>query len=281
MCLTSEQQAVLGLAGAGAGILSRTITHPLERVNVLLQVGAFEGAGLVAGVRRVVHRQGWLSLYRGNLANCLKVGPEKAMKFVGYETLRHALAGDPVAPTIAEDLLCSSIAAGISNGLIFPLDTLKTRLCSADRSLSFVQVLQRLQNTGGLGQFYNGLLPALLSEIPYVGIGMTVFLQGKQAYRHQTGASDNTPLPLGPLFGLSLVANVSAQLMTYPLYCIKTNMQIMDRSVNMQQCAVRMIKSQGILSLYRGIGVLTLKSMPNMLIQFTVYEHAKGILNLP
>ena len=41
-------------------------------------------------------------------------------------------------------------AAAISH----PFDTIKTRLCSADRSLSFAQVLRQLQNTGGLGQLY-------------------------------------------------------------------------------------------------------------------------------
>ena len=47
------------------------------------------------GVQIILRNEGMLSFFRGNLMNCLKVAPQKALKFVGYENLKFVVCKDP------------------------------------------------------------------------------------------------------------------------------------------------------------------------------------------
>ncbi len=117
---TVTQHAGIFMAGFLAGGLSRTTTAPLERMKTLFQTGKFPnsarfGPALAETIRTQVRMcavsfiaaacpdwlvkrdvwlfdQGVLSLWRGNLTNCLKVAPSKAVKFVMFESVRKALS---------------------------------------------------------------------------------------------------------------------------------------------------------------------------------------------
>ena len=58
--------------------------------------------------------QGVGTFWRGNLANVLKVGPAKGVKFAMFERCVAAIARDPKRPTTAETLFVSCGVAGVS-----------------------------------------------------------------------------------------------------------------------------------------------------------------------
>lgn len=282
MQLSLQQQLGLGLAGAAAGCGSRTLTAPLERLKVLLQAGLVADHPWIA-LPRLARDQGWRSLFRGNFANCLKVGPSKAIKFLGYENLRHRVCTNPLRPTSAEDLCCSSCIAGVSCLVTFPLDTIKTRLSISEQPMR-ISATYVAATRSGVSQIYKGASPALMSTVPFVGISMTTFMQGKHIFREKVlHEPQGTPLPPSAIVLISSMANVMAQLLTYPLYCIKTNMQIADAAdrESILQCAQRLVRARGVRSLYAGVGVATLKAMPSLCISFLIYEEAKEALGLP
>lgn len=83
------------LAGAVAGAVSRTMTAPLDRLKVLLQVQTCaKGAGVMAGMLQIYKQSGVLGFFRGNGLNILKVAPESAIKFYAFEWMKDVVVGE-------------------------------------------------------------------------------------------------------------------------------------------------------------------------------------------
>jgi solute carrier family 25 phosphate transporter 23/24/25/41 len=70
------------LAGAVAGVVSRTATAPVDRLKLLMQVAPAGGpkVGLAQICRQVGAEGGLKAFWRGNLVNCLKIAPETSAK---------------------------------------------------------------------------------------------------------------------------------------------------------------------------------------------------------
>jgi solute carrier family 25 phosphate transporter 23/24/25/41 len=126
---TATQRAGIFAAGFMAGGLSRTATAPLERMKTLFQTGRVpKSMGFAPAVLETVRTQGVRSLWRGNLTNCLKVAPSKAVKFVMFESVRHAVSANPKRPTVSENFVASASVSAIVTACVHPMDTVKTRL---------------------------------------------------------------------------------------------------------------------------------------------------------
>lgn len=76
------------LAGATAGVASRSCTAPLDRIKVLLQVKSAEIHSIRLCYRFIKEEGGYRSFWRGNGINCIKIAPEIAFRFMFYEQVR-------------------------------------------------------------------------------------------------------------------------------------------------------------------------------------------------
>lgn len=66
---------------------------------------------------------GVTSYWRGNGINVLKIGPESALKFMAYEQVKRAIKTDDAHElSIYERFFAGSIAGGISQSVIYPLE---------------------------------------------------------------------------------------------------------------------------------------------------------------
>ena len=271
----STEHLFFALAGAVSGCTARTIVAPLERLKVMAQTGALvHDSSYNVALRRLIRTEGVLSMFRGNLANCLKVGPNKAIRFGGYEKVKYTICTNPARPTFTEDLTCAGVMASVACVATHPLDTLKTRQCLSSQPVKFASTLKRLFREDGVTRFYAGLPSALLGNVPFVTISMAVFMQGKEACKVQTGASK---LDTKHVLGLSAMANVSGQVVSYPLYCIKTNQEAAREGL--LSCARRLYYTRGIMrGLYAGVGITTVKAMPSVFIGFFLYEEARALV---
>ena len=76
---TASSEAVF-LAGAVAGVISRTATAPLDRLKMLMQVGIKwapqRPIGVVGGLRAIYAQGGFPAFFQGNTANVVKVRAE-------------------------------------------------------------------------------------------------------------------------------------------------------------------------------------------------------------
>ncbi|CAE7238410.1 slc25a25b [Symbiodinium sp. KB8] len=123
------------VAGAGAGIITKTCIAPLERAKILLQIQAMRGdpvrkyRGTVGTMRTVFVEEGVLGLWKGNFANVLRVMPVYALKFSFNDTFKSMVAGKSTEKLTFTQLMMSGTLAGLFQQLVtYPLETVRTRL---------------------------------------------------------------------------------------------------------------------------------------------------------
>jgi hypothetical protein len=90
------------LAGGIASIGAKTLFAPFDRVKLLLQTQAINSdltkryTSPVDCIRRVYHEQGFLSFWRGNLANVYRYFPNQAMNFSFKDRYKTLIFNDTV-----------------------------------------------------------------------------------------------------------------------------------------------------------------------------------------
>lgn len=157
------------------------ITAPFERVKVILQVQDQKlkpgekprYSGGLDVVRQLYRDGGVRSVFRGSAATLARDGPGSAAYFAAYEYMKRRLTPvDPATGRPSGDLsLLAVTAAGATAGVamwipVFPVDTVKSRLQTAEGNVSIGSVVREVYGRGGLRAFFPGFGPALARAVP-------------------------------------------------------------------------------------------------------------------
>ena len=137
------------LAGGVAGCVAKTVTAPLSRLTLLLQVSPMisshaassgtvsmakerELSGSLYKVcRRIVREEGLLSLWKGNLTSVIHRFPYSAINFTAYDTITKLMKGQRIRETPTTRFLSGASAGGIACVACYPLDLVRTRLMAS------------------------------------------------------------------------------------------------------------------------------------------------------
>lgn len=168
------------IAGGIAGAASRTVTAPLDRLKVILQVQTTH-ASIMPAVVKIWQQDGLLGFFRGNGLNVMKVAPESAIKFYAYEMLKKVIRDSHEDANIGTfgRLFAGGMAGAIAQTAIYPMDLIKTRLqtCASEggRAPKLATLTKSIWVQEGPLAFYKGIVPSLLGIIPYAGIDLTAY----------------------------------------------------------------------------------------------------------
>ncbi|XP_008785494.1 mitochondrial substrate carrier family protein V-like isoform X3 [Phoenix dactylifera] len=119
------------LGGALAGVTAASITYPLDLVRTRLaaQTKTMYYRGISHALCAIYRDEGIRGLYKGLGATLLGVGPNIAISFSVYETLRsHWQLQRPNDPAVFVSLACGSISGIASSTVTFPLDLVRRRM---------------------------------------------------------------------------------------------------------------------------------------------------------
>lgn len=144
--LTTEEKVINFskdlLAGGVAGGVSKTIVAPIERVKLLLQVQDASTQitqdtkykGIIDAFRRIPQEQGFISLWRGNLANVIRYFPTQALNFAFKDKYKQLFvrwdAKTDFWKFFAGNLASGGAAGATSLLFVYPLDFARTRLAA-------------------------------------------------------------------------------------------------------------------------------------------------------
>lgn len=173
--------AQVSAAGFFSAIPMTAITAPFERVKVILQVQSqrlkpgespkYKGGTDV--VRQLYAEGGLRSVFRGSVATLARDGPGSAAYFAAYEYIKRRLTPkDPVTGKPSGELsLLAVTAAGAAAGVamwipVFPVDTVKSRLQTAEGNVTLGGVVREVYGRGGVKAFFPGFGPALARAVP-------------------------------------------------------------------------------------------------------------------
>lgn len=185
------------LVGGVSAAISKTCVAPIERVKLLLQnqdassqISADKRyKGIVDCFSRVIKEQGFLSMWRGNLANVIRYFPTQALNFAFKDTFKRYL--NPFNKrTEPGKFFIGNIASGGAAGaaslcFVYPLDFARTRLAvdvgkkGPDRQFNGLgDCLVKIFKSDGPVGLYRGFGISVLGIIVYRGAYFGLFDTG-------------------------------------------------------------------------------------------------------
>eukprot|EP00668_Euglena_longa_P047608 GGOE01063490.1.p1 GENE.GGOE01063490.1~~GGOE01063490.1.p1 ORF type:complete len:479 (-),score=115.02 GGOE01063490.1:503-1939(-) len=283
-------------SGAVSGIVSRTATAPLERLKILAQLrGNHRGAdllparwGVLSGIRAMQQEGGIPSLFRGNLANCLKVAPQGGIQWFVFEYLKQIFTAPGTDSALLPShvrFLCGAGAGMASQACIYPLETVKTRLSVAPSNYyrGITDCVLRIVRQEGTPALFRGLGTALIGRIPYSGVDLTIYETLKYSYKSLYGKEDRPPVHVLLLCGT--FSSACGQTCAYPFAFCRSNLQAQGMSPSTAEqyrglwdCMRGTVRSKGVLGLYAGLYANLLQCLPASGIGYVTYEYCKSML---
>jgi len=296
------------VAGGCAGAVTKTTVAPLERIKIIFQVQGMKlkpgeapkYTGILQTGMKVVREEGFLSLYRSNGVNCLRIIPVYALKFGLNDQFKLMVKRDDqdIAKGLdtSQLIACGAMAGFIQNLCTYPMDLIKTRLALAkDMGIRYEGIrhcFTHTMKTEGVLGVYKGWMLATSVVMPYVAIQMSVYdilqrkLKEHKVAEHLTGHDDGLLKAALQKTLSGGAAGLATQLATYPgNTMIKRNqsngMGGREKEYSSSFDMIRKIfAKEGWKGFYKGVGVNVIKGIPNASIQFIAYDSMKHLLGM-
>ncbi|KAN0029405.1 hypothetical protein ACTA71_007532 [Dictyostelium dimigraforme] len=272
-------------SGLIAGIVSRTLTAPLERIKILNQVEVILKDGtkynrIIPAFKVIIKEQGISGLFRGNFINILKAGPQSAIRFYSYGAFKRMASEPDGSITFANRMWAGASSGVVSVAMTHPLDVIKTHI-SVDVSgrtsaKTIKQVTQGIFTHLGICGFFKGLSAGILNIAPFAALNFTFYETIKEK-------TEKYILKSSPLYAPSIYGAISGGLtmtILYPLDVVKRRLMLQHfeknqpKYKNFLDAMIKITKNEGISALYKGIRPAYLKVIPTVSINFLIYEGA-------
>lgn len=270
------------LAGATAGVVSRTATSPLERVKCVkqVQVTATSGyTGVFASLAKMTREEGIRSLWKGNGTNIARIAPYSALQFYSFDNYKRVAADLGFAgPYVG--LVCGAMAGMTSCIACYPLDLVRSYLTVQTATTThyngIISTMIAIQKREGIRGLYRGMVPTLFGITPYIALNFATFDALKHRYKPEPGSYLN--LLLGG------VAGGVAACVTYPTDIVKRRVQLQgyqgsDLSLPKYNgaidCVRVMLREEGVRGMYKGLSACLSKVVPSMAIAFSTHEYLR------
>jgi len=279
------QKTMTSLAcGGAAGAIARTTVAPLDRIKILMQTAHLKGTqdkyGSILGtMRSVIMEEGILSLWRGNLTNCVRVVPHTATQFVSYDKYKSMLLKDGEQMTVPTRLMSGALAGMTAATVTHPMDVVRIRLQTQPELKGVRDAIRSVHAENGLRSFYKGYTPAMLSLSPFIAINFAAFDTLKTWYYGESIVSQNELKKRSPvvILGLGACAGIIAQTACYPLDTVRRRMQLAGKTYSSTLNAfATIVKQEGIGGYYKGMTANALKVVPNNAIRFAAFDTLKS-----
>ncbi|XP_076170811.1 ADP,ATP carrier protein-like [Ptiloglossa arizonensis] len=281
------------LTGGLSAAVSKTVVAPLERVKLLLQVQATSKQispenrykGMMDAFVRIPKETGFISFWRGNLANVIRYFPTQALNFAFKDKFKVLfLEGVPKESfwkQFAGNLASGGAAGATSLLFVYPLDFARTRL-AADIGKADQREFK------GLGD----CLVKIFKTDGFIGLyrGFNVSVQGIVIYRaayfgfYDTSKSmlpdpKNTPLYITFLIAQALTT--VAGIISYPFDTVRRRMMMQSglskteiMYKNTLDCWIKTAKAEGVTAFFRGSLSNVLRGTGGALV-LTLYDSLK------
>ncbi|EDL35135.1 ADP/ATP translocase 4 [Mus musculus] len=286
------------LAGGVAAAVSKTAVAPIERVKLLLQVQASSKQispearykGMLDCLVRIPREQGFLSYWRGNLANVIRYFPTQALNFAFKDKYKELFMSGVNKEKQFWRWFLANLASGGAAGatslcVVYPLDFARTRL-----GVDIGKGPEQRQFTG-LGDCIMKIAKSDGLIGLYQGFGVSV--QGIIVYRASYfGAYDTVkgllPKPKETPF---LVSFIIAQIVTtcsgilsYPFDTVRRRMMMQSGESDRQykgtiDCFLKIYRHEGVPAFFRGAFSNILRGTGGALV-LVLYDKIKEFLNI-
>ncbi|SOV14048.1 transporter, putative [Plasmodium sp. gorilla clade G2] len=179
------------LSSTFAGIISRTVTAPLDRVKYIMQI---TNNLPICEIFKIIKKDGIIcGFFRGNCVNIVKIIPELSIKMYSYEFMKlnvykyyyNNKENNIIIKTDEPNMnipffirfLIGSSSGAIAALFIYPLEIVKTRLIVSNKidSSGIIKCLYDIYKNEPYRHFYNGLSMHIYGVLLFSGCNMSIY----------------------------------------------------------------------------------------------------------
>ncbi|KAF2264537.1 mitochondrial carrier protein [Lojkania enalia] len=179
------------------------------------------------------------------------------------------------------DILVAGACAAFSvDLLVYPLDTLKTRLQSPQYAKLYTNVATQKPNAALFRGLYQGIGSVIIATLPSSGAFFTTYERTKALFTHLNPSTSSHPNGLIPTPILHSTASALAELVSCailtPAEVIKQNAQMVSSTSSTNATLQTLAKFKANpLALWRGYTALAGRNLPFTALQFPMFERLK------
>ncbi|KAL9336901.1 hypothetical protein Peur_071389 [Populus x canadensis] len=275
------RDAAIFAAGAVAGAAAKTVTAPLDRIKLLMQIhgvragqeSAKKAIGFIEAIVMIGKEEGIKGYWKGNLPQVIRIIPYSAVQLFAYETYKNLFKGKDGELSVIGRLAAGACAGMTSTFVTYPLDVLRLRLAVEPGYRTMSEIALTMLREEGVASFYYGLGPSLLGIAPYIAVNFCIFDLVKKSlpekYQQKTQSSLLT----------AVVSAAVATLTCYPLDTVRRQMQMKGTPYKSVLDAIPgIVQRDGVIGLYRGFVPNALKTLPNSSIRLTTFDIVKRLI---
>lgn len=228
-------------AGGISGAVSKTITAPLEKVKLAIQNQA-SNPRIISGelkpytsmwncFTRHITELGAASLWRGNVANCIRYVPTAAFNLAFKDNIKRAFPkydkNTNFSMFALTQIASGAAAGGATNTLVYPLIYVRTVL-GADlgkvkKYNSMLDCLMKTVKEGGITSLYGGIGPSTAGIVVYRGaqFGIQDIVKSFNPYQKEVSV-----IGLVSKFCVAQLAVSISGIVAYPFDTMQRRLQI-------------------------------------------------------
>ncbi|XP_033739447.1 mitochondrial glutamate carrier 1-like [Pecten maximus] len=287
--------------GGIAGIVGVTCVFPIDLTKTRLQNqqpgpnGQLLYRSLWDCFSKTYRNEGFFGMYRGSGVNLVLITPEKAIKLVGNDFLRHHLKDNRSGKlSLPREIVCGAGAGLFQIIVTTPMELIKIQLQDAGRSarvnvaangtgaaskLTAMKIISTLLKEKGLTGLYQGCAATMLRDVTFSALYFPYFAHlnamGKRRENSTEAVFYHTLLS-------GIIAGGTASLFVNPMDVVKTRLQTIEKGAGEQSysgivdCFKKVYKYEGFKAFYKGGLCRILVIAPLFGIAQTVYYIGVG-----
>uniref|UniRef100_A0AC34QIE4 Mitochondrial carrier protein n=1 Tax=Panagrolaimus sp. JU765 TaxID=591449 RepID=A0AC34QIE4_9BILA len=219
----------------------------------------------------IVKKEGLPALYKGLIPNLIGVAPSKAVYFYTYSTCKRFWnQTDILVPNSAMVHMVSAGFAGfVTATAINPVWLVKTRLQLHHGPLKIRECISRIYNREGIRGFYKGVTAS------YVGISETIVQFVCYEYLREKIDNMDWTRENTKFFNFMIAGGIAkffACIVAYPHEVARTRLREEGGSRGLWKTFKTLYAENGYRTLYRGLSVQLLRSVPNTAITMGTFH---------
>ena len=250
------------IGGLGA-VIARPLTAPIKLYRIQRQNYFIPNSKLT----KVIEKEGIRYLWKGNGVNCIRIFPQMSINWGIFKYLDNNIN---IENKKTKHLLSAYLSGSISMVVIYPLETIRSRLSLQTNHNYYNGIIHAIRKIP-IKQLYGGLNMSIFGYAPFNAISFTSY------HYYKDNIIDNKLLAGG-------FSGITALSITYPSDLIRRRLQLQNFDSTVPKyngiidCFKKIIKTDGIIGLYRGLTVSYIKCFPTLAIQFWSIDLLTNIL---
>jgi solute carrier family 25 (mitochondrial carnitine/acylcarnitine transporter), member 20/29 len=262
------------VSGGIGGTCLVLVGHPLDLIKVKLQTEA-KGSTIVGTFKRIIATDGFRGLYRGMSGPLMGVTPMLAVCFWSYDIGQQLVKKLwSIKEDEKLDLKEISLAGGFSalptTLVTTPFERLKivlqTQTLDTFKYKGPVDIIRKIlakEGIRGIKTFYQGTIATVARDFPGSMAYFATYegMKNRLTKMYRVNESDSNKIPILAILLSGGFAGMANWTVATPADVIKTRIQAGSSQTGIQ-IMFQLIRTEGVLSLFRGLGPSLLRAFP-------------------